>query len=139
MEHDSAYFRNEFYGGGAKKRGEKPLQSTKAKAGSKVFQEDLPREMLFKSSKVTDPYANFTDTESIKHRTQANFFKRQSVENSENNLLMPATHFEADMGSDRPKRTIKKKKKKRGSKKDERQIEKLQREVEQALKMEPVQ
>jgi hypothetical protein len=104
-----------------------------------VFQEDLPREMLFKSSKVTDPYANFTDTESIKHRTQANFFKRQSVENSENNLLMPATHFEADMGSDRPKRTIKKKKKKKGSKKDDRQIEQLQKEVEQALKREPPQ
>ena len=75
--------------------------------------------MLFKSSKVVDPFANLTDSESIKHKTQANFFKRNSVEGSENNLLMPATHFEADMGSDRPRRTIKKKKKKKGSKKDD--------------------
>ena len=65
MEHDSAYFRKEFYGGGKKR--DKPINSTKAV--SKVFREDLPKEMLFKSSKVTDPFANFTDTESVKHKT----------------------------------------------------------------------
>jgi hypothetical protein len=86
LEHDSAYFRKEFYGGAAKKKG-KPIHSTKAV--SKVFREDLPQEMLFKSSKVLDPFANLTDTESIRHKTHANFFNRASAENSENNLLMP--------------------------------------------------
>lgn len=126
LEHDSAYFRNDI---GAKNRN-KPVHSQKGT--SKVFKEDLPREMLFKLNKVNDPFANLTDTESVKHKTQVNFFKRGSVENSESNLLMPSKHFEADMGSDRPKRQVKKKKKKKGSKQS-KQIEQLEKEVENAL------